>query len=53
MDTVTILILEEWISKVAFVHKISRADSVILPLHYLICFCFRFLATVQRRLNNN
>ena len=53
MDIVTILVLEEWIWKVAWLHKISRADSVIFPLYYLICFCFRFLATVQKRLNNN
>ena len=52
-DIVTISILKEWIWKVAFVHKIGRADSVILPLYYLICFCFRFLATVQKWLNNN
>ena len=54
MDIVTILILEERIWKVALLHKISRADSVFFfPLYYLIFFCFRFLATIQKWLNNN
>ena len=54
MDIVTILILEERIWKVASLHKVSRADSdfFFAPV-LLICFCFRFLATFQKRLNNN
>ena len=54
MDIVTILILDERIWKVALLHIVSRADSVFFfaPV-LLICFCFRFLATFQKWLNNN
>ena len=53
MDIVTILILDEWIWKVVLRTKLVGPIQFFLLLYYLICFCFRFLATFHKWLNNN
>ena len=54
MDIVTILILDEWIWKVVLRTKlVGPIQFFFFAPVLLICFCFRFLATFQKRLNNN
>ena len=53
MDIVTILILDEWIWKVILRTKLVGPIQFFFAPVLLMCFCFRFLATFQKRLNNN